>query len=218
MAAAELRYTYLAKQTYWRFRHPAVGDAAMPHMRGVSIREQPDQLAFIRKYAELLGRVEASDVAPAQDRRSFRWLILQYRGGQGRPSSEEFRALADSTQLDYNRRSAKGNQYNGNNLGSAIYRAVQAISDMSKNRSLHGLRYAAGSTMEEAGCGVAEIEAVLGRRTFRMALKYASQRRPWTAGLDRLPQDFSPRQAAIAKGKAAEYSNFPHWPDGGVVT
>lgn len=73
-------------------------------------------------------------------------------------------------------RSARHNQFNANNLGSAIYRAVQAIDAMPKNRSLHGLRYAAGSTLEEAGCSVAEIEAVLGHRTFRMAIKYASQR------------------------------------------
>lgn len=72
--------------------------------------------------------------------------------------------------------SASGRSFNANNLASAIYRAVQAIPDMPKNRSLHGLRYAAGSTMEEAGCSIAEIEAVLGHRTFRMALKYASQR------------------------------------------
>lgn len=70
----------------------------------------------------------------------------------------------------------RGNSFNANNLGSAIYRAIQNIPAMPKNRSLHGLRYAAGSAMEEAGCTIAEIEAVLGHRTLRMALKYASQR------------------------------------------
>lgn len=72
--------------------------------------------------------------------------------------------------------SVRKQPFNANNLGSAIYRAVQSIPDMPKNRSLHVLRYAAGSTMEEAGCSVAEIEAVLGHRKFRMALKYATQR------------------------------------------
>jgi integrase len=47
---------------------------------------------------------------------------------------------------------------------------------MPNNRSMHGLRYAAGSRMEEGGATVAEIEAVLGHRTFKMALKYAGQR------------------------------------------
>jgi integrase len=71
---------------------------------------------------------------------------------------------------------ASGRPYNANSLASAIYRAVQAIDEMPKDRSLHGLRYASGSAMEEAGCTVGEIEAVLGHRTFKMALKYASQR------------------------------------------
>ena len=70
----------------------------------------------------------------------------------------------------------RGKPFNANNLGSAIYRAIQRTPGMPTDRSLHGLRYAAGSTMQEAGCNVAEIEAVLGHRTFRMALKYASQR------------------------------------------
>jgi hypothetical protein len=44
------------------------------------------------------------------------------------------------------------------------------------DRSIHGLRYMAGADLEEAGCTVAEIEAVLGHHTFKMAMKYASQR------------------------------------------
>lgn len=305
------------------------------------MREQPKQRAFVRKYEELLARVEQhEETAPGVDRRSFKWLISRYRGGDGEQASQEFRALADLTQRDYHRTldliedelgdepfafatramiktvrdsyalhtrkahkikqmvsrlyswadendlvpegfnpaarikrlkrkggereyvvwssheielffaqarehvltpamlalytgqrandiarmrwshwqgdmirvrqaktgalldiachqrlrehlariqtganlkgticvSVRKRQFNANNLGSAIYRAVQSIPDMPKNRSLHGLRYAAGSTMEEAGCSVAEIEAVLGHRTFRMALKYATQR------------------------------------------
>lgn len=336
MADADLRYTYLAKGRYWRFRHALTGDIAMPHMRGVSIEDQPRQPKFVAKYEELLARVERGELTPEPlDRRSFRWLIRRYQ------DSEEFRALADPTQRDYERtlalietelgdepfalatrgmikavrdsyarhtrkahkikqmvsrlyswadenelvpegfnpaarikrlrrkggeqeyvvwsaheielfladapqhvrtpvllalytgqrandiarmlwsqwqgdyirvRQAKtgamldiacherlkthlhalkaeratvkgticltvrGNSFNANNLGSAIYRAIQNIPAMPKNRSLHGLRYAAGSAMEEAGCTIAEIEAVLGHRTLRMALKYASQR------------------------------------------
>ena len=88
---------------------------------------------------------------------------------------EELRTNRSSTKGSICR-SARGKEFNANNLGSAIYRAVQNAPGMPKHRSLHGLRYAAGSMMEEAGCSVAEIEAVLGHRTFRMALKYASQR------------------------------------------
>jgi integrase len=66
--------------------------------------------------------------------------------------------------------------WSANNFGSAMSRAVRATPGMPHNRSMHGLRYAAGSTMEEAGCTVAEIESILGHQTFKMALKYASQR------------------------------------------
>jgi integrase len=72
--------------------------------------------------------------------------------------------------------SLSGKAYDGNSLSSAVYREVQRIDGMPKDRSLHGLRYMAGSDMEEAGCTVAEIESVLGHQTFKMALKYASQR------------------------------------------
>jgi len=69
-----------------------------------------------------------------------------------------------------------GLPYNANSLSSAVNREVNRIDAMPTDRSLHGLRYMAGSDMEEAGCTVAEIESVLGHQTFKMALKYASQR------------------------------------------
>lgn len=72
--------------------------------------------------------------------------------------------------------SVSGKPYNANSLSSAVNREVNRIDAMPKDRSLHGLRYMAGSDMEEAGCTVAEIESVLGHQTFKMALKYASQR------------------------------------------
>jgi integrase len=71
---------------------------------------------------------------------------------------------------------AEGKAYTANGLSGTLRRAVAAKEGMPANRSMHGLRYAAGSRMEEAGCTVAEIESVLGHQTFKMALKYASQR------------------------------------------
>jgi len=71
---------------------------------------------------------------------------------------------------------ADGSAYTPNGLSQAIRRVVEKIPEMPNNRNIHGLRYAAGSTMDEAGCTVSEIESVLGHRTFKMALKYASQR------------------------------------------
>lgn len=72
--------------------------------------------------------------------------------------------------------SAAGNPYNANSLSSAIGREVGKVADMPRDRSIHGLRYMGGADLEEAGCTVAEIESVLGHHTFKMALKYASQR------------------------------------------
>lgn len=68
-------------------------------------------------------------------------------------------------------------------VAGSIRRTLIAIPEMPHDRSLHGLRYAAASRMEEGGATVAEIEAVLGHRTFKMALKYASQRLRAKAGV-----------------------------------
>lgn len=76
--------------------------------------------------------------------------------------------------------------WNGNTFGAALYRAVLATPDMPPDRSLHGLRYAAASRMEEGGCSVAEIQSVLGHNTFKMALKYATQRLRAKAAMEKM--------------------------------
>lgn len=324
MAETQLKYTYIAKRKYWRFRHPTTGDLSLPG--------KPGDPAFHARYSELVGVVERR-TAPVP-KTSFRWLVGQYR------ASEEFKALADATQLDYGKTldlivkelgaepyalttpkmikavrdtyakttrkahkikqmlsalytwadgeglvlagynpaksvrrlkrkggskeyvcwsewefdlfvsqaikpmitaamlarytgqraedivrmvwtdfqgdmirvrqsktkaplmiachqklrdylnalkaeggraaailvSAAGQPYNANSLSSAVGRAVAKVGEMPRDRSIHGLRYMAGADLEEAGCTVAEIEAVLGHHTFKMAMKYASQR------------------------------------------
>ncbi|MHA0335782.1 site-specific integrase [Sphingomonas sp. DC1100-1] len=72
--------------------------------------------------------------------------------------------------------SVAGKPYNANALSSAIGRAVNDNEKMPSSRSIHGLRYAAGSAMEEAGCTLGEIQAVLGHHAYAMAMKYATQR------------------------------------------
>jgi len=68
-----------------------------------------------------------------------------------------------------------GHKMTSSFLSHSIAKACHAIPDMPL-RSFHGLRYAAGSSMEEAGCTIGEIEAVLGHNTIKMAFKYATQR------------------------------------------
>lgn len=63
-----------------------------------------------------------------------------------------------------------------NSLSGVVRRIVEACPDMPNNRSMHGLKYAAGAVMEEAGCTIGEIEAVLGNRAATMAMKYSTQR------------------------------------------
>jgi integrase len=81
---------------------------------------------------------------------------------------------------------AEGRAYTPNGFSGALRRIVEKIDEMPNNRSSHGLRYAAGSRMEEAGCTVAEIESVLGHETYKMAIKYASQRLRAKAALAKL--------------------------------
>lgn len=72
--------------------------------------------------------------------------------------------------------SAAGAPYNANSLSSAMGREVRKIDGMPIDRSIHGLRYMAGADLEEAGCTVGQITAVLGHHAYQMAMKYATQR------------------------------------------
>jgi integrase len=93
VAEAELKYTYRAKGKYWRFRHPTTGDVALPNLRGLHWSQQPSQAAFIARYGELLAAVERRSAPLAKG--SWKWIIARYK------ASDEFKALADSTQTDY---------------------------------------------------------------------------------------------------------------------
>ena len=331
MPRTDLRFTYIAKGRYWRFRHPLTGDCKLPGAPGDS--------AFNTRYGELLAVVERREIVPAVDKKSFAFLIKAYR------RSEEFKALADATQLDYGRtldlintelgddpysltthamikavrddyasqsrkahkikqmvsalytwaadndlvkpgfnpaatvrrlkkkggnkeyvvwsvyefdlffagaiepmrtaamlarytgqrakdlarmtwadfqggemirvkqsktgapldvfchqalrdylnelkrtldtkkartvtilRSSIGKPYNANSLSSAMGREVRRVEGMPLERSIHGLRYTAGADMAAAGCTVDQLQSVLGHHTFKMSMKYASQR------------------------------------------
>lgn len=85
MVRTDLRYTYIAKGRYWRFRHPATGDIALPGA--------PGDVKFHEKYALLVAKVEDRPAAIGRD--TFAWLIGRYK------ASAEFRSLSDATQIDY---------------------------------------------------------------------------------------------------------------------
>jgi integrase len=71
-----------------------------------------------------------------------------------------------------------------NQMSGQLRRQVEKHPRVPNNRSYHGLRYAAAARMEEGGATVAAIEAVMGHRTFKMALKYASARKRAQEGIE----------------------------------
>lgn len=85
----KLRYIYLAKRKYWRFRHKLTGECALPG--------NPGDAHFYSAYAEKLALLESLQRPKSDDSETFNWLIRCYE------NSAEFRALADLTQRDYSR-------------------------------------------------------------------------------------------------------------------
>ena len=83
-------------------------------------------------------------------------------------------------------RNAKGRPYNANALGKAIHDQCTKVEAMPPDRSPHGLRYAAAGCLEEAGATVSQISAVLGHRTYQMAMKYLTARRESAGAMGRL--------------------------------
>jgi integrase len=82
-----------------------------------------------------------------------------------------------------------GQPWSVNAMSGAVRRQVEKHPRVPDNRSMHGLRYAAAARMEEGGATVAAIEAVLGHRTFKMALKYASARKRAAEGVAAMKGD-----------------------------
>jgi integrase len=82
-------------------------------------------------------------------------------------------------------RAASGRPFTANSLSQAIRRTVGLIEGMPKDRSIHGLRYAAAARLDEAGCLLSEAVAILGHRTYQMAHKYMAQRSASLAAVKR---------------------------------
>ena len=91
---------------------------------------------------------------------------------------EERRGVVIATSIEHR-------AYNGKSLAQALARSITFIPEM-PHRTMHGLRYAAAARMEEAGCTVSEIAAVLGHRTYQMAMKYIQQRKSAQRAIQKL--------------------------------
>lgn len=73
-------------------------------------------------------------------------------------------------------RTAAGRPFTANSLSQAVRRVVTDVGAMPKDRSLHGLRYAAAARLDEAGCTVTQAISIMGHRTYQMAVNYMAQR------------------------------------------
>lgn len=62
---------------------------------------------------------------------------------------------------------------------------IRTIPNM-PHRTPHGARYAAAAMMEEAGCTVYEIQAILGHSTYQQAIHYINKRKNGRAAMDKL--------------------------------
>ena len=82
-------------------------------------------------------------------------------------------------------RTAKGRPFTANSLSQALRRFITETKCVPADRSMHGLRYAAAARLDAAGCTVTEAVAVMGHRTYQMALKYMAQRRASEAAMAR---------------------------------
>ena len=82
-------------------------------------------------------------------------------------------------------RNAKGRPFTANSLSQAIRRQIGVMEGFPRDRSIHGLRYAAAARLDEAGCTLTEAVAVLGHRTYQMAHRYMAQRRASEAAMRR---------------------------------
>lgn len=85
-------------------------------------------------------------------------------------------------------RAASGRPYSANAFNKAIYDLGKKIEGWPGDRSPHGLRYAAAGRLEEAGVTPAHASAVLGHRTYQMAMKYLAQRKASAAAVARVEQ------------------------------
>lgn len=74
-------------------------------------------------------------------------------------------------------RNAAGKPWTANAFSQALRGVVESIPEMPRDRSPHGLRYAAAGRLEAAGCTIVEASSVLGHRTYQMAMKYLSGRK-----------------------------------------
>lgn len=121
----------------------------------------------------------------AMDWEDFQGSIIRVRQSKtGEPLDiachKELRKYLEAIRTEFGgkiARTARGRPFTANSLSQALRRFITDTKCIPADRSLHGIRYAAAARLDEAGCSVTEAVAVMGHRTYQMALKYMAQRR-----------------------------------------
>lgn len=121
----------------------------------------------------------------AMDWEDFQGSIIRVRQSKtGEPLDiachKDLRAHLESIRTSFGgkiARTAIGRPFTPNSLSQALRRFITQSKCIPVDRSMHGLRYAAAARLDAAGCTVTETVAVMGHRTYQMALKYMAQRR-----------------------------------------
>jgi integrase len=83
-------------------------------------------------------------------------------------------------------RTALKRPYSANGFAQHIRRVADTIHGFPKHRSPHGLRYAAAGRLDEAGVSPVDASAVLGHRTYRLAMEYLAGRKRSAAAMAKL--------------------------------
>lgn len=80
---------------------------------------------------------------------------------------------------------ANGEKIGKKGLNQRLTALIGQIPNM-PHRTPHGARYAAAAMMEEVGCTVYRIRAILGHSTYQQAMSYITRRRAGRDGMDKL--------------------------------
>lgn len=133
------------------------------------------------------------DVA-AMDWEDFQGSVIRVKQSKtGEPLDiachKELRKYLESVRTKFGgkiARTARGRPFTPNSLSQALRRWINETKAIPHDRGIHGLRYSAAARLDAAGCTVTEAVAVMGHRTYQMALKYMAQRRASEAAMARM--------------------------------
>lgn len=101
----------------------------------------------------------------------------------------ELRAHLDAVRTSFGGRIARTalkRPYSANGFAQHIRRVAEKIPNFPAHRSPHGLRYAAAGRLDEAGVSPVDASAIIGHRTYKLAMDYLAQRKRSAAAMAKM--------------------------------